>query len=121
MELARTGAGAVIINDAYNANALSTEAALRSLAAVQASRRVAVLGVMAELGERHDQDHQAMTALCRELGIELIAYVESAYGVVAATSFDEVIERLGGLDARCAVLVKGSRVAGLEALADRLL
>jgi len=121
MELGRTPEGAVVINDAYNANALSTEAALRSLAAIDAGRRFAVLGLMAELGDHHDDDHRAMAALCDELGIRLIAFRESAYGVDVADDFDQVVERMGHLGETDAVLVKGSRVAGLERLAARLL
>ena len=50
MELATAPSGAVILNDAYNANPTSVAAALESLAALPARRRIAVLGVMAELG-----------------------------------------------------------------------
>ncbi|MGY9081836.1 MAG: UDP-N-acetylmuramoyl-tripeptide--D-alanyl-D-alanine ligase [Acidimicrobiales bacterium] len=121
MELGRTGEGATVINDAYNANAISTEAALRSLAAIDAAQRFAVLGVMAELGDRHDADHQAMAALCDELNIRLIAFEEPAYGVEPVEDFDGAIAKLGALSRDVAILIKGSRVAGLEALAARLL
>lgn len=121
MEISRASSGATIINDAYNANAISTAAALDSLAALSARRRVAVLGVMAELGETHEADHRAMTDRCTELGIELIAYQESAYGVAAVDDFDQVTARLGPLGTGDAVLVKASRVAELENLVDRLL
>lgn len=47
MELTRTEGGVLILNDAYNANPTSMAAALDSLATLAASRRVAVLGVMA--------------------------------------------------------------------------
>jgi len=121
MELGHTPGGAVVINDAYNANAISTGAALDSLAALASARPVAVLGTMAELGERHDRDHQAMAALCQQLHIRLIAYQEPSYGVEPLQDFDEVIEALGELTSFDAVLIKGSRVAGLEELAARLL
>jgi UDP-N-acetylmuramoyl-tripeptide--D-alanyl-D-alanine ligase len=48
MQLVRTAAGGLVINDAYNANPTSMAAALDALAAVDAIRRVAVLGTMAE-------------------------------------------------------------------------
>lgn len=120
MELHQAESGARIINDAYNANAISTAAALQSLATLKADRRVAVLGVMAELGDRHDEDHAAMTRLAAELGIELIAYRELAYGPAPVATLDEAIDAIGRLGHGDAVLVKGSRVAGLEALADLL-
>ena len=121
MELGHTLEGAIVINDAYNANAISTEAALRSLAAIDAAQRVAVLGVMAELGERHDADHQAMAALCDELNIRLIAFQEPAYGVEPVQDFDGAVTALGDLNGSDAILIKGSRVAGLEGLVARLL
>ena len=120
MELGHTAGGAVVINDAYNANTISTEAALRSLAAIDVAQRFAVLGVMAELGDRHDADHRAMAALCQQLDIQLIAYQEPAYGVEVTHDFDAVMAKLGPLNRSNAVLVKGSRIAGLEALADQL-
>lgn len=120
MELASTPAGGVVINDAYNANAISTEAALRSLVAIEADRHVAVLGLMAELGDRHDADHRAIAELCRQLGVELIAYREAAYGVPPVDDVEQVLAALGEVASGVAVLVKGSRVAGLEALAGRL-
>lgn len=121
MELHRTPTGATVVNDAYNANVISSSAALHSLAALPAERRVAVLGVMAELGDRHDADHQEIAALCDELEIELIAFKEPAYGVVPFVDFDQIIDRLGPLRRTDAVLIKGSRVAELEQLVERLL
>ena len=44
MELIELPSGAVVINDAYNANPTSMRAALDALAAMDARRRVAVLG-----------------------------------------------------------------------------
>ena len=120
MEFHRLDSGAVLINDAYNANLLSVTAALESLALVQANRRVAVLGTMAELGELHTSHHQRAAQRAAELGIEVIAYAEDAYGVDSAQSFDDVLARLGPVGADDAILVKGSRVAGLEELAAQL-
>ena len=120
MQLVMSGDGLTIINDAYNANTISTAAALRSLVELRADRRVAVLGVMAELGERHQTDHEAMAELCRELDIELIAYRETAYGVETIDEINAVVARLSDLGSGDALLVKGSRVAELELLVARL-
>ncbi|HVM55056.1 MAG TPA: UDP-N-acetylmuramoyl-tripeptide--D-alanyl-D-alanine ligase [Acidimicrobiales bacterium] len=123
MEVGRARSGALVINDAYNANPLSVAAALRSLAAVDAGRRIAFLGHMAELGPSAADAHREAAALARSLGIRVVAVAEPMYGVEgvedAAAAF-----RLAGtlqLGAGDAVLVKGSRVAGLEALAAALL
>jgi len=121
MDVRRSRCGALVINDAYNANPMSVDAALRSLAAVTARRKVAVLGLMAELGDEHDRAHADMGELARSLGIEVISVDEPGYGGTAVTDIAGAAEALGELDADDAVLVKGSRVAGLERLADRLL
>jgi UDP-N-acetylmuramoyl-tripeptide--D-alanyl-D-alanine ligase len=122
MEVRRAPSGAVIINDAYNANPASTEAALRSLEALPARRRIAVLGVMAELGDAGPAEHQRMASLAGELGIEVIAVDAPDYGVPVVHGVVDALEALAALSvgAGDAVLVKGSRVAGLEKLASAL-
>ncbi|MHB1930827.1 MAG: UDP-N-acetylmuramoyl-tripeptide--D-alanyl-D-alanine ligase [Acidimicrobiales bacterium] len=120
MELVRAPGGAQVINDAYNANPASVAAALRALASLPARRRVAVLGGMAELGPEAPAEHLAVAALAARLGIEVVAVGTPAYGVTPVAGIDEALSALGGLGAGDAVLVKGSRVAGLERLAQRL-
>jgi UDP-N-acetylmuramoyl-tripeptide--D-alanyl-D-alanine ligase len=120
MELTRTPVGAFVLNDAYNANPASMAAALQALADIEASRRVAVLGLMAELGDRSESEHLAVAGLAARLGIELIPFATEAYGVGPAANIDEALNRLGPLRPGDAVLVKASRVAGLERLAARL-
>ncbi|MYE64721.1 MAG: UDP-N-acetylmuramoyl-tripeptide--D-alanyl-D-alanine ligase [Acidimicrobiaceae bacterium] len=127
MEVVRTAAGARLLNDSYNANPLSMRAALHALAAVPADRRIAVLGTMAELGDFEAAEHTAIGSLAGQLGIEVIAVDTPGYGsgggtVIEAEGIDGALEALrrGGLGAGDAVLVKGSRVAGLERLAAQL-
>lgn len=121
MELGRTPAGARVLNDAYNAGPTSMAAALRALAHVDAERRVAVLGPMAELGAHAEEEHARIAALARELGVRLVAVGTDLYGVPDAGSIDAALAALGDLGPGDAVLVKGSRVAALEQLAHRLL
>jgi UDP-N-acetylmuramoyl-tripeptide--D-alanyl-D-alanine ligase len=127
MELQRTPSGGIVLNDAYNANPTSMEAALRSLAALprrENGRRVAVVGVMAELGPDGPVAHRRMAQLASDLGIELIAVDAPEYGDLDAEQVhgvDGALKALGPLGDGDAVLVKGSRVAGLEAVADALL
>jgi UDP-N-acetylmuramoyl-tripeptide--D-alanyl-D-alanine ligase len=122
MELSTSPSGAVVINDAYNANPASTEAALRALAMLAAERRTAVLGPMAELGDHAPAEHRRIAAVAEELGIRLIAVGELEYGTYAeqVADIESALEVLGPLGAGDAVLVKGSRVAGLERLAEAL-
>ena len=121
MAVGTSPTGALIINDAYNANPASVAAALHCLAAVEARRRVAVLGVMAELGERHTAEHAEVADLAAALDIELLAVDEAAYGTPPLADTEEALAALGPLSRGDAVLVKGSRVAGLERLALALM
>lgn len=118
MDLRRARSGAWVLDDAYNANPASMEAALRSLAALDARRRVAVLGVMAELGPEAPAAHEGVARLAGELGIELVPVGTDLYG---RDPVDDPVAALGPLAPGDAVLVKGSRVAALEVVAARLL
>lgn len=118
MDLRRAPSGAWVLNDSYNANPSSVEAALRSLAALPATRRVAVLGLMAELGDDAPAAHRAIAELADDLGIDVVAVGTDLYGVEPV---DDPAAALGRLERGDAVLVKGSRVAGLEQLAAALL
>jgi UDP-N-acetylmuramoyl-tripeptide--D-alanyl-D-alanine ligase len=121
MDLETAPDGALVLNDAYNANPTSVAAALESLAALPAERRTAVLGVMAELGPIADEEHAAIGALAARLGIRLVSVGAPAYGGEDVASVEEVLDLLEPLGPGDAVLVKGSRVAELERLAELLL
>jgi UDP-N-acetylmuramoyl-tripeptide--D-alanyl-D-alanine ligase len=121
MEVSRTPGGALLINDAYNANPASTEAALHALKAAPAKRRIAVLGPMLELGPLGDGEHRNVGMLADRLRIRLIAVGAPAYEGEDVASIDEALALLGELGEGDAVLVKASRAAGLEKLADVLL
>lgn len=122
MEVEPTASGGVVINDAYNANPTSMRAALEALVAAPAERRIAVMGEMAELGEERDAEHLAVAREATESGVKVIAVAASAYGdyAVHVDDIDGAAEAVGSVGAGTAVLVKGSRVAGLERLAERL-
>jgi UDP-N-acetylmuramoyl-tripeptide--D-alanyl-D-alanine ligase len=121
MQLERTASGAVVLNDAYNASPTSVVAALQSLAAMPATRRLAFLGTMAELDDA-DAAHREVAAAAESLGIRVIAVGEPRYGTEGVDDIDAAVDLAAslGLAAGDAVLVKGSRVAGLERLAERL-
>ena len=114
MQVLAAASGGLVINDAYNANPTSMTAALTSLAAVSARRRVAVLGAMAELDEPVAA-HREVAAVAARLGIELIAVGTADYGV-APVDDAAVATAVGALTEGVAVLVKASRAAGLERL-----
>lgn len=120
MDLGTTSTGARVLNDAYNAAPASMTAALQSLAALPADRRTAVLGVMAELGDLAPEEHRRIARLAAELGIRVIAVDTELYGVDPVQGVQGALEQLGVLDEGDAVLVKASRVAGLERVAAAL-
>ena len=82
MAVHRLPSGAVVIDDAYNANPTSMAAALDALVAIPASRRIAVVGLMAELDEPAAA-HRSVADRAAEQGIELIAVGTDLYGVDA--------------------------------------
>ena len=118
MEVFESLAGGTVINDSYNANPVSMVAALRSLATLDAQRKTAVVGLMAELGPSTADEHRRIAELARSLGIDVIAVGTDLYSVPVFATTEDAIEQLKppGSDEAC--LIKASRVAGLEALAD---
>ena len=118
MQVVTTVDGGLLINDAYNANPASMAAALEALAAIEAERRVAVLGVMAELADP-TAEHRAIAQRAAELGIELVAVETEHYGSMPIRR-DAVRDAIVPIVAGTAVLVKGSLVAGLGPVADEL-
>ncbi|MGI9611105.1 MAG: UDP-N-acetylmuramoyl-tripeptide--D-alanyl-D-alanine ligase, partial [Acidimicrobiia bacterium] len=123
MDVQSTPTGAVVINDSYNANPTSMAAALAALRATKAERRIAILGVMAELGASAESDHLAVIRQAHDSGIETIAVDAPLYGPDTAHVPDiaSAVLMAGPLGHTDAVLVKGSRVAGLERVAAALL
>jgi len=143
MELRETAGGVVVLNDAYNANPASMEAALRTLARIRVTgRRWAVLGRMAELGPGAEAAHGGIGRLAAGLGVDgLIVVTDPAYPEVAAIRAG-AIAGPGGMSPATvlqvadpceaatllerwlrpgdAVLVKASRAAGLERVAEAL-
>ncbi|MFC0221275.1 UDP-N-acetylmuramoyl-tripeptide--D-alanyl-D-alanine ligase [Nocardioides zeicaulis] len=139
MELSERADGLVVLNDAYNANPESVRAALDTLAGIGARsgrRTVAVLGEMRELGDGSAAAHEAVGAHAGTLGVDVVVSVGPvADGIssgYAAARPDGVAVPTEGRDAAAdwlrhnvsaadVVLVKASRGAALEVIADVLL
>ncbi len=117
-----------VVNDAYNANPDSVQAALETVAALP-GRHVAILGRMAELGPLEAEEHRRMGAEAARLGYAAVITVGEDPGYAAGapnlvvpaadpeSAWDLLHEVLRQDDV---VLVKASRASGLEVLAHRL-
>jgi UDP-N-acetylmuramoyl-tripeptide--D-alanyl-D-alanine ligase len=117
-----------VVNDAYNANPASMQAAFDSVAQIP-GRRIAVLGMMAELGEQAVELHRQVGLAAVEAGFERVLVVGEDPGIAAgagviAIPVAGVAEAAAWLEHNLTdgdvVLVKASRSVGLESLAEEL-
>jgi len=129
--------GYLVINDAYNANPPSMESALRTIGDVGGARRtIAVLGGMAELGPSSREFHVEVGRKAAELDVDLLVAVGKMARPIASGAVeggmpkgsvfrcDDVMEALDTLkcivEPRDVILVKASRVFGLESISNQL-
>ena len=138
MEVTERRDGTVVINDAYNANPESVRAALKALVSISGDRRSwAVLGEMRELGDQAALEHDGVGRLAVRLNVDrLVAVGEGARAIhlgaahegswgnesVWVPDIDAALDLLRDeLTPGDVVLVKGSRLVGLEAVAAGIL
>ncbi|MGB3257053.1 MAG: UDP-N-acetylmuramoyl-tripeptide--D-alanyl-D-alanine ligase [Ornithinimicrobium sp.] len=135
MEVSQRPDGITIVNDAYNANPESMQAALRALRAMRAGgRAIAVVGEMRELGADSAAEHERVGEFAAELGIDDLVAI-GAGAAPAARAFktarpdggrqiDEVEQARPVLESMLlhgdVVLLKSSRDSGLRHLGDAL-
>ena len=127
--------GIRVLDDAYNANADSTLAALETLCDLPLQgRRVAVLGDMAELGVHSEAAHAEIGRRAAELGIGQIFAIGKMAGVTAKAAREAGLTRVieftdveaavkavkDFLKAGDVVLLKASRASRLERVAEAL-
>lgn len=134
METVSTASGVTVVNDAYNANPSSMRAAVEALATMAGQRRVAVLGDMAELGSLSELAHFRIGETVASLRLDALVTVGERARRIAdgarasgmpdadvrpCSNVQEAIEVLDDLlSAGDVVLVKASRVMGLEAIVE---
>ena len=138
MEVTERPDAVTVVNDAYNANPESMRAALRTLVDLAAGRRTwAVLGEMRELGPAAAIEHDAVGRLAVSLGVNRLVVVgEGARGIhlgaglaaggrtqsMLVADTDAVVALLAAeVTPGDVVLLKASRAAGLEQVAEALL
>ncbi|HVD09999.1 MAG TPA: UDP-N-acetylmuramoyl-tripeptide--D-alanyl-D-alanine ligase [Gaiellaceae bacterium] len=124
--------GGVLVNDAYNANPVSMAAALDHLGErAGSSRKVAILGEMAELGPAGADYHRQVGEAATHAGVSVLVavgslaaeYLEGAHVPTmrwAANAQAALAEASALLEPGDWVLVKGSRSVGLEVVAEGL-
>lgn len=140
MEVMHTPHGVTILNDAYNANPDSMEAAVRTLATFPAEgRRYAVLGDMFELGDRSSKEHRALGRWLATCHVDQVFFTGKdmelawkAFGSASANkkssatdSYFKTKKQLATtlrelLKPGDAVLIKGSRGMKMEELIEML-
>ena len=132
MELTEAN-GLTLINDSYNANPESMEAALNVLALLtqeKGGRSWAFLGLMHELGDGSDQMHEDIGKKVQKLGIDyLVAINSKAYlskfdsSTTSArylSSWQESLDIFKEFNPGDVILVKASRAEGLDELASEI-
>ncbi|MGE5226162.1 MAG: UDP-N-acetylmuramoyl-tripeptide--D-alanyl-D-alanine ligase [Planctomycetaceae bacterium] len=137
METFETSAGVRVLNDAYNANPESVAAALRTARWMAGEGRlIAVLGAMAELGPIAAEEHERVGELAARIRVDRLITVGDGATAIAVAGVREGVEpehvasyrdadgALADVRAHARpgdlVLVKASRVVGLERLAEAL-
>ena len=129
MQIKTGRTGASVIDDTYNANPASVQAALDVLAACR-GRRVLVLGDLAELGSETVDLHRSIGAAAAASGIDAL-YTVGVLSMHAANAFngehrhfanqEELMTYLVPMLAvGTTVLVKGSRSAHMERVVGAL-
>jgi len=136
-EVSRLGSGVILIDDSYNASPTAMRRALDVLAATAATRRVAVLGEMLELGTHASDLHREIGRAAAGVHLDALFVVGgaaaealAAAAVAAGMSRSQVRHYNDSLDAGAAVvefvqagdvvLVKGSRGVKTDRVVDRL-
>ncbi len=122
--------GTHIINDTYNANPFSLQAAINTLAAFSGTK-IMVLGDMKELGTNAEQLHQTSGDKIRTAGIDylftlgnLSAHTTDAFGINAKhfTEYKELAAALQPhLTQDVTILIKGSRSMRMERILTEIM
>lgn len=128
MRVERLDNGVVLVDDSYNANPLSMRAAIDWLAAGQ-RRGWLVMGDMGELGADARILHEEVGSHAAERGVErmyclggMSAAACAAFGSAHChTSHESLVDALlAELEPGVTVLVKGSRSARMERIAEKI-
>jgi UDP-N-acetylmuramoyl-tripeptide--D-alanyl-D-alanine ligase len=127
-QIVDTGTNKVIL-DAYNANPSSMKVALDNFSAVEAARKVVILGGMKELGSESEEEHRALIKRVENIGADLAFLIGPEFkellpqkpGYWWFESAQALISHLKTHPVRQVfILVKGSRANQLEKVMEAL-
>lgn len=142
LQIVSATAGYSIINDTYNANPASMSAGLATLASMNGTPKIAVLGDMLELGEESLSAHEKLGSIAAQSGLAFLLVVGSfaehiAQGAALAgmaresirvfDNRDEIVDWIknmevqGGLGNDTWMLIKASRGMRLETIVEELI
>jgi UDP-N-acetylmuramoyl-tripeptide--D-alanyl-D-alanine ligase len=136
-EVVRLASGVTVVDDSYNANPTATKRALDVLVSAQATRRIAVIGEMLELGEHATRLHEDVGRAAARAGVDqllavgglpaaALAAAAVSAGMAASnvrhftTSDDAADAAVAMVQPGDVVLVKGSRGVNTERVVERL-
>jgi UDP-N-acetylmuramoyl-tripeptide--D-alanyl-D-alanine ligase len=122
--------GITIIDDAYNANPASMNAAIEMFSRMKAPRKILVLGDMLELGDQSDVEHRRIGGLVAKQSFDKVILVGNAMASAAKVLLeaiheekicDQTMRRIAhSFDEGDVVLLKGSRGLKLERIVESL-
>ncbi len=136
-EIKELGDNIVLINDTYNANPLSMQAALHTARNIAPGRVIAVLGAMLELGQLEERAHRELGQFICEQKIDLLISVGPLGALIAQGAVEAGMEAsrvftrennqqasqllLELLEKDDTVLIKGSRGNKMEEIVEVVL
>jgi UDP-N-acetylmuramoyl-tripeptide--D-alanyl-D-alanine ligase len=125
-----------ILDDTYNAAPASTIAALETLRDMQAKRKLAAIGHMAELGDATESGHRLVAGKISDVGLDMVFLVGEKTRIMedelkkknfpgkifwfenSTLAAEEIMKHVNSGDA---ILVKGSQSARMEKIVKKLM
>ena len=133
LELHKLAADLLVIDDSYNANLVSTKAAIDVLVADQNSATALVFGDMGELGKYANKHHHKVGQYARRQGVDALftlgslsklSFQEFAGAGAHSNDLETLMQQLNDWlnlqEKTKRVLIKGSRSAAMERVLERL-
>jgi len=117
-----------LICDSYNANPVSMRLAIESFAAMEAEKKICILGDMLELGEKSEEEHKGIHKVLSDHNLRDVILVGPVFSKVSAgfrfKTFRDITRLKEYLRTKPLkgnhILIKGSRGIALEQLYDIL-